>query len=151
MQTMCADFGCEEHWYEADGYFAAGRPPWYQEQTHAAHFAAAGASTTLVEPNPNLNPNLNLKLKLKLKLNITSSSASAKCCCGTAQCSAPAKPSCCSCCPPSPLDPAVVANARLHATAAYTGLNRTDPDAIWYYQGWILGGYDALRATNTFP
>ena len=28
MKTMCADFGCHEHWYEADGYFAAGRPPW---------------------------------------------------------------------------------------------------------------------------
>lgn len=32
METMCADFGCNEHWYEADGYFAAGRPPWYQQQ-----------------------------------------------------------------------------------------------------------------------
>jgi hypothetical protein len=32
--------------YEADGYFAAGRPPWYdaRDNTHAAHFAAAAAS-----------------------------------------------------------------------------------------------------------
>ena len=62
------------------------------------------------------------------------------CCCNEEQCSLPAKPDCCACCPSAPLDPAAVANAKLHAEAAYTGLNRTDPDAIWYYQGWILGG-----------
>ena len=38
MQTMCADFGCHEHWYEADGYFAAGRPPWYV-RTVSYHFS----------------------------------------------------------------------------------------------------------------
>ena len=33
MEIMCADFGCDEHWFEADGYFAAGRPPWYDAAT----------------------------------------------------------------------------------------------------------------------
>eukprot|EP00729_Bicosta_minor_P013049 gene13049-14678_t len=107
MKTMCADFGCQDHWYEADGYFAAGRPPWFDagdgereraiddstsdhdggggvgrgidkhEFTHASHYAAAAASDS---------------------------------------------------------------DALQFGSTAYTGMNRTDPDAIWYYQGWILGG-----------
>jgi alpha-N-acetylglucosaminidase len=28
MKHLCADFGCQDHWFEADGYFSAGRPPW---------------------------------------------------------------------------------------------------------------------------
>ena len=61
--------------------------------------------------------------------------------CVTAQpCHQPAKPDCCSCCPSAPIDPIVVDTAKTHALAAYTGMNRTDPQAIWYYQGWILGG-----------
>ena len=62
------------------------------------------------------------------------------CCCHDTKCSLPTKPACCSCCPPAPIDPTVVANAKTHAIAAYTGMNRTDPQAIWFYQGWILGG-----------
>ena len=107
METMCADFGCQDHWYEADGYFAAGRPPWYEsEATHQAHFAAAAATTAAGDPE-------------------------GPCCCHDSKCLQPAKPDCCSCCPHTPTDPAVVANAKIHATAAYTGLNRTDPEAIW--------------------
>lgn len=118
MKHLCADFGCEDHWYEADGYFAAGRPPWLaaEDQSHAGHFAQAQNTGAI-------------------------GTGSAKdCCCHEKQCSLPAKPSCCHCCPSAPLDPTVVENAKLHATAAYTALNRTDPDAVWYYQGWILGG-----------
>jgi hypothetical protein len=46
------------------------------------------------------------------------------CCCNDKKCSLPAKPECCSCCPSAPLDPRVVANAKTHALAAYTGMNR---------------------------
>ncbi len=115
METMCEDFGCHEHWYEADGYFAAGRPPWMSDdqQSHAAHYAAA---------------------------HIDHADTRRQCCCRDQKCSLPTKPSCCQCCPTAPLDPDAVANAKVHATAAYTGINRTDPKAIWYYQGWILGG-----------
>jgi alpha-N-acetylglucosaminidase len=28
MKHLCADFGCTDHWYEADGYFTSGNPPW---------------------------------------------------------------------------------------------------------------------------
>jgi hypothetical protein len=37
MQLLCADFGCQDQWFEADGYFAAGNPPWLStEHTLAA-------------------------------------------------------------------------------------------------------------------
>ena len=32
MQHLIADFGTD-HWYEADGYFSAGSPPWLSERT----------------------------------------------------------------------------------------------------------------------
>ena len=82
--------------------------------------------------------------------NISGGGGGGHCCCGTPQCSAPAKPACCSCCPPSPLDPAVVATARTHATAAYTGMNRTDPDAIWYYQGEVHAAVKAAHKAEWF-
>lgn len=41
--------------------------------------------------------------------------------------------------------PAIDQDAYARATAAYTGLNRTDPDAIWVYQTWIWRGYDSSK------
>ena len=35
MKQLCADFGCQDHWYEADGYFAAGNPPWLKSALQA--------------------------------------------------------------------------------------------------------------------
>lgn len=122
MRTMCLDFGCHEHWYEADGYFAAGRPPWLlqaglrtrgRHRKHHEHAIAAGTSFD---------------------------GLASDCCCHATECSQPSKPVCCECCPSTPIDPAVAANAKVHATAAFAGMTRTDPDAVWYYQGWILGG-----------
>jgi alpha-N-acetylglucosaminidase len=130
MQTMCADFGCDEHWYEADGYFAAGRPPWYDEEAAAVPQQA---------PSPP-SPHRHHAQEAARALEASSGKAKKHCCCAEKQCSLPAKPACCSCCPSAPLNPAAVANAKTHALAAYTAMNRTDPQAIWYYQGWILGG-----------
>jgi alpha-N-acetylglucosaminidase len=86
MKTLIADFGTDS-WYEADGYFAAGRPPWLTD--------SAGATATARDRGRAPSP---------------------------------------------PLDPAVEANAAAHAKHAYAGMTRTDPNAIWLYQGWILGG-----------
>ena len=41
MKYLCADFGCEDHWYEADGYFTAGRPPWLAEDDSTENTAAS--------------------------------------------------------------------------------------------------------------
>ena len=41
--------------------------------------------------------------------------------------------------------PEIDQDAYARATAAYTGLNRTDPDAIWVYQTWIWRGYDSSK------
>eukprot|EP00040_Diaphanoeca_grandis_P035238 m.221025 g.221025 ORF g.221025 m.221025 type:complete len:864 (+) comp33335_c0_seq1:105-2696(+) len=76
MKNLIEDFGTDS-WYEADGYFTAGRPPWF--------------STSMSK-----------------KSGFMSTSADAK----------------------------------RHVEAAYAGMNRTDPNAIFYYQGWILGGDD---------
>jgi alpha-N-acetylglucosaminidase len=128
MQTMCADFGCDEHWYEADGYFAAGRPPWYTQTTPPSSQEMGGEQqATALLPDG--------AMELSHAFHFAAAAASQKnCCCHSPSCNLPAKPACCTCCPPAPLDPGVVANAKTHATAAYTGMNRTDPQAIWFYQ-----------------
>ena len=82
MKQLCADFGCQDHWYEADGYFAAGNPPWLAEAIAAEAEADVGA------------PGL-----------------------GT-----------------------VALAAKARAEHAFMAINKTDPDAIWLYQGWILPG-----------
>jgi alpha-N-acetylglucosaminidase len=142
MQIMCADFGCQDHWYEADGYFAAGRPPWYTEAPSSTasppspssqELGVESATSATVESVPTLFPEG--AMEASHQFHFAAALASQKnCCCHDSKCSLPAKPACCSCCPPAPIDPAVVANARTHAIAAYTGLNRTDPKAIWFYQ-----------------
>ena len=35
-----------------------------------------------------------------------------------------------------------------HGVAAYTGLNRTDPEAVWSYQGWAFVGFDSDKQRN---
>ena len=65
----------QDHWYEADGYFTAGRPPWLADEVNG-------------------------------------------------------------------VDP--VSGAKLNCEHAFMAINRTDPDAIWLYQGWILPGAGPL-------
>ncbi|KAK7248220.1 alpha-N-acetylglucosaminidase [Aureococcus anophagefferens] len=65
-----------EHFYEADGYFAAGDPPWYAARR------GGSSSNAGVYGSPD--------------------------------------------------------DARAHALGAYGAMARTDPDARWHYQGWIL-------------
>ena len=36
------------------------------------------------------------------------------------------------------------------ATSAYQGLNRTDPDAVWSYQGWQIIGWESEAEAATF-
>jgi len=82
MKHLVDDFGTDG-WYEADGYFTAGRPPWLdssaKEEDGGVGAGYGGGS---------------------------------------------------------------VAQVKAHAEAAYAAINRTDPQGIWYYQGWILGGAD---------
>ena len=47
--------------------------------------------------------------------------------------------------PPAKDDPAYKA-AAAHSAAAYAGLTRTDPEAVWVYQTWIWRGMS--NATN---
>ena len=85
LRRVVAEFGADadgdgvgdatEHFYEADGYFAAGDPPWYAARR-------GGALNAGVYGSPD--------------------------------------------------------DARAHALGAYGAMARTDPDARWHYQGWIL-------------
>lgn len=49
--------------------------------------------------------------------------------------------------PPAPTPPLDLPSWSARGLAAYTGLNRTDPDAIWSFQGWAFVGWntDAQR------
>jgi len=85
LERVVAEFGADadgdgvgdatEHFYEADGYFAAGDPPWYAARRGGPSNAGAYGSPD---------------------------------------------------------------DARAHASGAYGAMARTDPDARWHYQGWIL-------------
>lgn len=89
MTTLIGDYGTD-HWYEADGYFTAGRPPWLADPRTHMHDGLKGHRMYADGP--------------------------------------------------APVDPAVVASAKRHAEEAYMGMNRTDPNAVMMYQGWILFG-----------
>ena len=106
-----------------------------EERSHAAHFAAAQAAEAPPPPATTTAAATDTPGGAAggaARGAVNKSGADRQCCCHEEECSLPAKPSCCDCCPSAPLDPGAVANAKLHATAAYTALNRTDPKAIWY-------------------
>ena len=50
--------------------------------------------------------------------------------------------------PPPPPPPPPNADAAAHSKAAYAGLSRTDPDAVWVYQTWIWRGFDSPANLN---
>ena len=60
MKTMIADFGTD-HWYQCDGFFQGGAPPWLDTATHentAATLTASAAEWdgSPVEPSPAWTP-----------------------------------------------------------------------------------------------
>ena len=53
MKHLCEDFGCTDHWYEADGYFTAGRPPWLAAALSTNSITTSGdssATTAAADP-----------------------------------------------------------------------------------------------------
>ena len=51
--------------------------------------------------------------------------------------------------PPPPLPVQDDASWFARGVAAYTGLNRTDPEAIWSFQGWAFVGWSSAKQRNS--
>ena len=99
METIIADFGTD-HWYQLDGYFNGGVPPWF----------ASKESETMSEWHHQV-PLQRTGVQNEIERDLM---------------------------------------AFRRATSAYTGLNRTDPNAVWSYQGWAIVDWDSLDEAKTF-
>eukprot|EP01065_Artemidia_motanka_P029639 TRINITY_DN35724_c0_g1_i1.p1 TRINITY_DN35724_c0_g1~~TRINITY_DN35724_c0_g1_i1.p1 ORF type:complete len:846 (+),score=277.66 TRINITY_DN35724_c0_g1_i1:58-2595(+) len=153
MQTLIADFGTD-HWYQLDGYFNGGTAPWL-----------AGGDLPACEWSAEMKNKYVAGCDQKCKSFPTLDAAKAACVadigCGglTAhggsfelRSASTAKPS------PSNESAWVITNfdeCRPQPTAnpdwvkrgaaAYMGLNRTDPDAVWSFQGWAFVGWNTRK------
>jgi len=169
MQTIIADFGTD-HWYQLDGYFNGGTAPWMSEGADDL-FVASDAPACTWSP---LQADAYLadcddKCKVFPTVDAAKVACAADQACGGITShgatsswelrgsSTPAKsPSgdssyyitnaaTCHAPPPIPTDPEWL----LRGKAAYEGLNRTDPDAIWSFQGWAFVGWSTQKQASS--
>eukprot|EP01062_Namystynia_karyoxenos_P074682 TRINITY_DN7162_c0_g1_i1.p1 TRINITY_DN7162_c0_g1~~TRINITY_DN7162_c0_g1_i1.p1 ORF type:complete len:853 (+),score=247.35 TRINITY_DN7162_c0_g1_i1:791-3349(+) len=157
MQTLIADFGTD-HWYQLDGYFNGATAPWLLGS--AAGAAALPACEWSAEQKGKYVPGCDQGCKAFLSLGEAQAACIADPGCGgltqTARgyelrSGSAAQPS------PSGENAWLISNAvacrgvpsadadwRKRGAAAYTGLNRTDPDAMWSFQGWAFVGWQSV-------
>ena len=111
MAELTSSFGTD-HWYQLDGYFNGGTAPWYSSPSHGADAASAVRATVEASSSP------------------SSSSA-------VATTATPAAA------PRRRLAPRPVGDPlwKRRGEAAYRGLNRTDPHAVWSFQGFAFIGW----------
>ena len=118
MSTMLEDFGKDvvSHWYQMDGYFNGGVPPWFAEETTSVgdvteiNYIALPAGTST---------NRRLDLPIEGMENKDTE---------------------------TPRDEVWYQRG----VAAFTGLNRTDPDAVWSFQGFAFIGWNNSDITASW-
>lgn len=205
MATLCADFGCTDHWYQMDGYFDGGTAPWMvqgidrntaasaprhanaAQRNAVAHASANGIASRHDDDRASalpacqwsaIQPNTYLAGcdHTNCASYNTVAEAEAACIadfeCGgitsgangatpwelraanspTASPSGEASyyllnPTACRP-PPPPITPDPIWRER--GAAAYAGLNRTDPDAIWSFQGWAIVDWSTWSQGSSF-
>eukprot|EP00040_Diaphanoeca_grandis_P012322 m.62506 g.62506 ORF g.62506 m.62506 type:complete len:871 (+) comp23167_c0_seq2:160-2772(+) len=158
MKLLIAEFGTD-HYYQADGFFNNKRGPWAETQrTHSplpsCQFASVPNSYIMncaggCAHYPTLAEAENACALLVTCGGVTEQYGSYQLRADHTTTPDPAnKPAnswlitnYATCRPPAPPPPPPDADAYAHATAAYTGLNRTDPNAVWVYQTWIWRGF----------
>merc|ERR1719253_619459 len=163
MKTMIEDFGTD-HWWQLDGYFNGGTAPWLEgaQDSSVAEASPVDAAQQQCTFSDELKGKYIGGCSLNCKHFDTLADAKAACVaegtCGgvtfssnkyelRSGSSSKASPSGQSswlitnsgttdCHPPRPIvaDPTWIRRG----AAAYAGLNRTDPDAIWSFQGWAF-------------
>jgi hypothetical protein len=165
MEQLIADFGTD-HWYQLDGYFNGGTAPWDVEEAAVNDLSGLPTCKYSDMIDGYLYQCATDNCKGHATLQDAQTACNADLACGgvtkttqgidtaiqyyqTRQ-SNDIKPSPIAeqswritnleaCHPAQPIDDDYMAHKR--GVAAYTGLNRTDPDAIWSFQGWAFIGW----------
>ncbi len=162
MRTLIADFGTD-HWYQLDGYFDGGTAPWYFGSNHREN--RSGRRKVLTPPCKWSGPLPNTFLAgcdQGCRSFATVDAAQAACAdddnCGGITFPPGGQPQLRmgSIPQPSPSNETSYAIQNVNechdydpyidwkerGAAAFAGLNRTDPEAIWSFQGWAIVGWN---------
>merc|ERR1712166_1184199 len=171
METLIADFGTD-HWYQLDGYFDGGTAPWMDAKLRASNeheFSPPASSTAATCTWGPESPNTFSKGCAESGCGSYKSADDAKAACvSDRSCLAVTCSSAVSCelRAGEALDKSTtkefsyLISAECHppwdlegwterGVAAYTGLNRTDPEAIWLFQGWAIVGWSSTQQRNS--
>eukprot|EP00756_Hemistasia_phaeocysticola_P064325 Hpha_TRINITY_DN7710_c0_g1::TRINITY_DN7710_c0_g1_i1::g.85521::m.85521/K01205/NAGLU; alpha-N-acetylglucosaminidase len=157
MKTLIADFGTD-HWYQLDGYFNGGTAPWLGVPL------LPSCEWSGEMPGKYLAGCCQKCFAYKALADAQSSCLQDTSCGGITQTSrgyelrAGSKPSTSpgnetswvitnptDCRPQPDADPLW----ERRGAAAYEGLNRTDPDAVWSFQGWAFVGWNTLQQESS--
>eukprot|EP00656_Telonema_subtile_P046113 TRINITY_DN5245_c0_g1_i1.p1 TRINITY_DN5245_c0_g1~~TRINITY_DN5245_c0_g1_i1.p1 ORF type:complete len:881 (+),score=212.00 TRINITY_DN5245_c0_g1_i1:28-2643(+) len=157
MQQLVADFGTDS-WYQLDGYFNGGTAPWAVEAPNECTWSTLAPNSYLAGCVSKCTPVVDLgQAKAQCAANalcggLTSSSADGPWQLRSASALQPSPSAECSysitntaACHAVPDDPSWTARG----AAAYQGLNRTDPDAIWSFQGWAFVGWSTAQQASS--
>jgi hypothetical protein len=159
MSILQADFnsgmpGTGRHWYQLDGYLNGGVPPWMTSKSSASWQSSSSSSsqkngrsrsrtanattttTTGVSDNSRIGRDLNSQDEQHDNRNKTGASSKTI----------------------TTLSSSTTTTTTSHhddswyqrGLAAYTALNRTDPDAIWSYQGFAFIGWNETVETASY-
>eukprot|EP00750_Incisomonas_marina_P029224 INCI7077.3.p1 GENE.INCI7077.3~~INCI7077.3.p1 ORF type:complete len:931 (+),score=162.20 INCI7077.3:195-2987(+) len=171
MQTLIADFGTD-HWYQLDGYFNGGTAPWDATDPGVSWKDEISATAPACEYGAKTDGYIAGcaadHCKHYTSLLEAQTACSADMSCGGITLTSQGGPSegyetragnsvapspigeaswlivnVVECHPPVPIEPDFMSHRR--GVAAYTGLNRTDPDAIWSFQGWAFIGWTSRQ------
>lgn len=115
MSTLMEDFGMDlmSHWYQMDGYFNGGAPPWLDADSKQANMGnSLGVRSTSRKLDEQMEEGA---VKNDSPKNVTRDEVWYQ-----------------------------------RGVAAFTGLNRTDPDAIWSFQGFSFIGWNDSDITASW-
>lgn len=176
MKTLIEDFGTD-HWYQMDGYFNGGTAPWFVSPRSPSHIRSFSAPTPVSPGNPPCQwggalRNAYLPGCAQDCKSFASVEAAQEACAADATCGgitvepttgrAELRSSISPRGSPSGETSYVISNEfachrmpadptwRELGVAAYTGLNRTDPDAIWSFQGWAIIDWNTAWQASQF-
>jgi len=130
MAQLIEDFGTD-HYYQLDGWFNGGVPPWMTKRNN-------NDNDNKQQPT-NKTPS---QTRQKLAANADTQTAAQRQAFGAEQSISISHTSRTLRATPSTAVPSHDENWYRRGQAAYTGLNRTDPDAHWMYQGFAFVGWE---------
>jgi Alpha-N-acetylglucosaminidase (NAGLU) C-terminal domain/Alpha-N-acetylglucosaminidase (NAGLU) tim-barrel domain len=159
MTTMIHDFGKDtvSHWYQMDGYFNGGVPPWLSINNGASSFGhhhQQEQQQTIIDNNNNLllmtptsmSTTAMSQRQLYNSRALLDNNEKTQSAAHNLDTDHAVSRDHSSSTPPLPHDELWYQRG----VAAYTGLNRTDPDAVWSFQGFAFIGWNDSDTTASW-